>query len=161
MFEHISHAKCPQNALRSAQSLQDHRKRLRGNHTPRGLKRFCTLCVGLRCLAACRVIRRRPAWERYTVKVDRIREALDILGGNDEENASGPVVVSRHRCGRLLQDEQRERSVLRRRREVLLPVDIPAYYLEQLMADGLLVGMTSGRLVSSKTLSMGFRTVSG
>jgi len=45
------------------------------------------------------------AWEWYSGNVDRIQEALDMKGGNDEKTASGPVVVSRYRCGRLLQDE--------------------------------------------------------
>lgn len=45
------------------------------------------------------------AWELYTGNADRIQEALDIKGGNDEKTTFGPVVDSRHRRGRLLQDE--------------------------------------------------------
>lgn len=63
--------------------------------------------------------------EWYTGNVDRIRKALDMEGGNDEETAHEPVVVSRHRRGCLLQDEQGMRSLLRHRREVL-PIDMPA-----------------------------------
>jgi hypothetical protein len=64
--------------------------------TPIILKRFSgVLCSGGKI----------SAWERYSGNVDRIQEGLDIKGGNDEKTTYGPVVVSRHRCGCLLQDE--------------------------------------------------------